>query len=371
MPRSRASLASAWLRLLAAPGLGAVRAKRLADALGGAEAAAAADGATLKNAGLKDAAVRAIRAPDQRAIDAALAWQEQDAAAIICLDDPAYPPLLAAIPDPPPVLFVRGDVALLADPQIAVVGARNPTPGGREITVEMVRELAGAGLCVTSGLASGVDGAAHAAALSHGVTVAVLGTGPDRIYPAEHLKLAHQIAERGALVTEQLPGTPARSQNFPRRNRIISGLSLGTLVTEAAAESGSLITARCAADQGREVFAVPGSIRNPKARGCHRLIRSGATLVESAREILESLAPQLVAKLEDVSEPATGAENGRGGDLDPEYQLLLGALGHDPTTTDELIERTGLAAQNVSSMLLLLELQGYVSSHPGGRYCLR
>ena len=271
---------------------------------------------------------------------------------------------------------MRGDPLLLGEPQLAVVGSRNPTPGGREITRELAGALAGFGLVITSGLAVGVDAVAHEAALEQGRTVAVLGTGPDRVYPAVHRDLARRIAENGALVTELAPGEGPQACHFPRRNRIIAGLSLGTLVTEAALKSGSLITARQAAEQGREVFAVPGSIRNPLARGCHALIRDGARLVEAAAEVLAELAPRLRGALGPVPTSVPGdpspvdAGNSGGADrLDPDYRSLLDALGYEPVSQDELIRRTGLPAQSVSSMLLVLELEGHVLSSPGGRYC--
>jgi DNA processing protein len=217
-----------------------------------------------------------------------------------------------------------------------------------------------------------VDGEAHRGALETGKTIAVLGTGPDRVYPAGHRDLARRIAGQGALVSEFAPGTAPLAHNFPRRNRIIAGLSLGTLVTEAALRSGSLITARQAGEQGREVFAVPGSIRNPLARGCHALIREGALLVEEAAEVLAALGQQLQGQMAALT---TSVENPpRPGvvppeSADPDYQRLLAALGFDPVAADELIRRTGLPAATVSSMLLVLELGGHVSSLPGGRYC--
>jgi DNA processing protein len=235
-------------------------------------------------------------------------------------------------------------------------------------------------LLITSGLAIGVDGAAHAGALMAGRTIAVLGTGPDLVYPAVHRDLARRIADGGALVSEFPPGQGPAARNFPRRNRIISGLSVGILVTEAALKSGSLITARFALEQGREVFAVPGSIRNPLSRGCHALIRDGAKLVEDPAEILVELAPMLRGLLREIaSESSAAAEvaataTGRAGEsrtrtLDADYRALLETMGFDPVAPDELIARSGLSAREVSSMLLVLELEGHVSSAPGGRFC--
>jgi len=211
---------------------------------------------------------------------------------ILTLHDPAYPALLKEIADPPPLLFVRGDPAVLSRPQLGIVGSRNPTPGGRSLAEDFARSLSRCGLVVTSGMALGIDAAGHRGALrGGGTTLAVAGTGPDRIYPARHRDLARAIVEQGAIISEFAPGTPALPSNFPRRNRIISGLSLGVLVVEAACRSGSLITARLAAEQGREVFALPGSIHNPLARGCHHLIRQGAKLVEDIEDIVEELGP--------------------------------------------------------------------------------
>ncbi|TVQ84051.1 MAG: DNA-protecting protein DprA [Chromatiaceae bacterium] len=373
-----------WLALAFAPGVGPRTSASLLAHFGSAAAVRVATPAALRAAGLAPAAIAALSQPDQTAIARVLDWAAAAQAHILTRDDPRYPPLLAAIAAPPPVLYVRGDPLLLAEPQLAIVGSRNPTPGGRETTIAFARALAQLGLVITSGLAAGIDAAAHRGALVGGRTIAVLGTGPDRIYPASHRELAHAVADNGALVSEFPPGSGPRASHFPRRNRIISGLTLGTLVTEAALQSGSLITARYAAEQGREVFAIPGSIHNPLARGCHALIRQGAKLVDGIDQLLEELAPQLQHLLAPVVSapdttavaPALAGPDARGLDaqgpdapgLDADYQTLLAAMGHDPTAPDELIARTGLTAQSVSSMLLLLELQGYVSSHPGGRY---
>lgn len=365
----------AWLTLVQAPGVGPRLIVRLLARFDDVEAALRADASTLRGLGIPAAAIEALRRPHEAALDALLAWGEQDGAAILTRDDPAYPPLLAQIPDAPGVLYVRGDPGALTDPQLAIVGSRNPTPQGAETTRDLARYLTECGLTITSGLAMGVDGAAHRGALDAGRTIAVLGTGLDRVYPAAHRDLARQIADVGALVSELPPGSPARPEHFPRRNRIISGLSLGTLVTEAAVGSGSLITARLASEQGREVFAMPGSIHNPLARGCHALIRDGARLVECGQDILVELAPALRA----VAAPGAGCTQHAAGRLpdaagvpqiDGDYQRLITAMGHDPVAVDDLIRRTGLPADSVASMLLLLELQGRVSSYSGGRYAL-
>ena len=249
-----------------------------------------------------------------------------------------------------------------------MVGSRNPSVEGRRNAEEFAAYLARCGLVITSGMALGIDAASHKGALKGGQTVAVWGTGLDKAYPPRNRELAEEIAAKGLIVTEFPPGTPPLPTHFPRRNRLISGLSVGTLVVEAARQSGSLITARLASEQGREVFAIPGSIHNPMARGCHRLLREGAKLVESAADILEELAPLL--QLEPPVASA-GTVAGAGVDAapeDPEYRLLLNSLDFAPTSVDSLVERTGLTPDVVSSMLLMLELQGHVEASPGGRY---
>ena len=283
------------------------------------------------------------------------------------MDHADFPPLLRQIADPPVALFTRGDAALLASPQLAMVGSRNPSVEGRRNAEEFAAYLSRCGLTITSGMALGIDAASHHGALkAGGPTVAVWGTGLDKAYPPRNLDLAEEIAAKGLLVSEFPPGTPPLPTHFPRRNRLISGLSVGTLVVEAANRSGSLITARLASEQGREVFAIPGSIHNPMARGCHRLLREGAKLVESAADILEELAPLLKLELP-AAEPATDTVSAAPTE-DPEYRLLLNSLDFAPTSVDSLVERTGLTPDVVSSMLLMLELQGHVEASPGGGY---
>ncbi len=352
------------------PGLGPRTLATLMERFGDPSLVLTAGPQTLAAAGMRPAVIEALANRDEAAVDADFRWAEQEGAHLLTREDPRYPRRLLELHDAPIVLYVRGDPGVLSDPQIAVVGSRNPTPGGHDTTLDLARHLAACGLTVTSGLALGVDGAAHEGALQVGRTVAVLGTGPDRVYPAVHRDLARRIVEQGALVSELPPGSPARGGNFPRRNRIISGLSVGVLVTEATHGSGSLITARCAMEQGREVFAVPGSIHNPMAKGCHALIRNGAKLVETAQDVLEELAPLLRSVLSESSAASVvHTEAPYGPKLDADYQQLLAAMGHDPVAVDELIRRVGLPAEAVASMLLLLELEGYVSSYPGGRYC--
>jgi len=284
---------------------------------------------------------------------------------VVTLRDPAYPALLRQIPDSPPLLFVRGDPACLGQPQIAIVGSRNPTPGGIDNARAFARVLGRAGLVVTSGLALGIDAAAHEGALAaSGATIAVAGTGLDRVYPASHRALAHEIARQGALVSEFPLGTAPRRENFPQRNRIISGLALGVLVVEAARASGSLITARLATEQGREVFAIPGSIHSPLSRGCHALIRQGAKLVETAEDVLEELGPLAHLVFETTRSPEA-AQTPRAA---PAEQALLVEMGYDPVDIDTLCARSGLTPEAVSSMLLQMELRGLVAPCPGGKY---
>lgn len=364
----------AWLALLRAPGVGAATARGLVVRAGGA-AAALADLERLRvEFPLRDESLPALRAPDEARIAADLDWLAQPNHHLVTWTSPDYPPLLREIGAAPAALFVAGDPTLLWLPQLAMVGARSATAGGIANARQFARSLAGAGFAITSGLADGIDGAAHTGALdAGGATIAVMGTGPDLVYPRKHRDLAARIAERGALVSEFPPGTEAQPAFFPRRNRIIAGLALGTLVVEAGVKSGSLITARLAGEQGREVFALPGSIHNPLARGCHLLIRQGAKLVETSDEVAQELAPLAAAlgerlrerlALPDAPAPAEPAPTAR----DDDYRRVLDALGHDPVGLDELAERSALSIAALSSMLLVLELDGEVVSAGGGRY---
>ena len=354
-----------WLALYRAPGLGAASFRVLRAAFADPAAIATTPARQLETLGLSGTTIAGLRQPDWAGAEADLRWLEAGDHHLLALGEPGYPALLAEIPDPPPLLFVHGDPTVLSLPQLALVGSRNPTSTGQRAAHDFAAHLAGAGLAITSGLALGVDGAAHQGALdAGGITLAVMGTGPDRIYPARHRDLAHAIVERGALVTEFPLGTPPLPDHFPRRNRLISGLSLGTLVVEAALRSGSLITARFALEQGREVFAIPGSIHNPLARGCHALIRQGAKLVETAQDIAEELGSLCGACAADPPGEALPEP----GELSLEYRQLLDSMGYDPVSVDELVNRSGLTAKALSSMLLLLELQDYVASSAGGRY---
>jgi DNA processing protein len=288
------------------------------------------------------------------------------------LGDPRYPELLKQIPDPPIGLFVSGNPTLLNTPQLAMVGSRNPSPYGRQIAESFAKHLSRCGLSITSGLAAGIDTASHRGALAgSGITLAVCGTGLDTTYPRSSEALAGEIEQWGALISEFPPGTPPLKHHFPQRNRLISGLSLGTLVVEAALRSGSLITARLAGDQGREVFAIPGSIHSPMSKGCHQLIRQGAKLVDTAEDILSELG-SLSASLTNLTATTTANPHDLKGIshalLDKDYKILLDALGFEPLSVDQLVLRSGLSADAVASMLLILELEGRIESFPGGLY---
>jgi DNA processing protein len=296
-------------------------------------------------------------------------WLQNPLHHIVVRGHENYPELLEQISGPPPELFVNGDPGVLHMPAIAIVGSRNPTRGGARNAFEFARHLGKSGFCIVSGLAEGIDTAAHRGALEAGAaTVAFLGHGIDRVYPAANRELAHIIAQKGALVSEFPLGTHPHRSLFPQRNRLISGMSLGTVVVEAARRSGSLITARLAGEQGREVFALPGSIHNPLARGCHALIRQGAKLVETADDIISELMPLashvLQNTLESTKKESVAASHDDG------YMQLRKYLSHDPASADELAANSGLTIDQVSSMLLILELEGEVESLSGGRYSL-
>jgi DNA processing protein len=378
----------AMLRLALCGGASAPR-RALLDACGSPSNALAAGPARWRECGMDAARIRALRDDSLLpALNRSRAWLERPGHRLIGWHDPDYPALLRRIASPPLALFVAGESGMLWHPGVAVVGSRHPSAGGRDNARRFATDIARSGLSVVSGLAAGVDRAAHEATLdAGGLTVAVLGTGPDVPYPKTHAPLLARIAAHGAVVSEHPPGTEALREHFPSRNRIIAGLALGTLVVEAASRSGALITARLAADAGREVFAIPGSIHNPMARGCHRLIREGAALVESAEEAIAGLAPCAAALAEHlrhhpagpISASTSGSE-AAGGDAqaaitfgpddDAAYHRLWQALGHDPTDMDQLAERTGLTTAALSSMLLMMELQGRVSADHG-RYCRR
>jgi DNA processing protein len=344
---------AAWLRLIDSPGVGPIRARELLAAHGSPQAVVAAD---LLGAEPDDL---------QEQVERAWQWlQATDAPqprALITLGDPDYPAALLETADPPLLLYAVGRIELLQAPAVAIVGSRNPTPQGLLDARDFGAALSAAGLTVVSGLALGIDGAAHEGALTHvASTIAVLGTGIDRIYPRRHEALARRIAAEGLLLSENALGALPLEHHFPRRNRIIAGLGLGTLVVEAALQSGSLITARLAVEAGREVFAMPGSIHSPLARGCHALIRQGAKLVETAQDVLDEL--RWTPPAPPVAAPAAVAA------ADEAPDALLAALGHDPLTLDELANRTGIAPATLSVRLLQLELDGRVARLPGQRF---
>jgi DNA processing protein len=324
---------------------------------------------TLQSLGLGAAASAWLHAPDVAALAADRSWIARDRIELLDAFDPRYPPLLTHVSAAPALLYVRGEIESLSLPQLAIVGSRSPTLTGRLQAMEFAAELSRQGLTITSGLALGIDAAGHEGALrAGGRTVAVLGSGLDRIYPERHRPLAARIAASGALISEFPRGTAPLRHHFPQRNRLMSGLSLGTLVIEAADKSGSLITAQYALDQGREVFAMPGSIHNPLTRGCHALIKSGAKLVESTRDIFEEITIFL-SKQDDMSRNSSPERvTRRTVTLDKGHKILLDALGFEPTSVDTLADRTGFPSRSVASMLLTLELEGAVGSEAEGRY---
>ncbi len=398
----RSGIAGASLRTLLSPPGGA-------GAPGAALAACALDDAQWRALGVPAAAVLRIRRPDPRLRALDSAWLAVPGHRLVGWHDPDYPALLRKIAQPPAGLYVVGDVALLWHPQVAVVGSRRPSAGGRDNARSFARDFAASGLVVCSGLAAGVDTEAHLGAMEIGRTVAVLGTGPDRCFPADNAGLLARIGAGHAAVTEHPPGTPGIASHFPSRNRLIAGLSLGTVVIEAALRSGALITARLAAEAGREAFAVPGSIHNPMARGCHRLIREGVGLAESAHDVipqLANLAAQLAASLRGRLACADGADGadgigseapasarraprermGSGGSCASDFPgpglfpsappqhpgeaLVWRCLGHDPVNLDQLSQRTGLTLGHLSAMLLTMELEGRITAEHG-RYIRR
>ena len=333
----------------------------LLRAFGGPESILAASAAALGNV-VPDAAVARLRKPvDPDMLERLRAWLAEPGHEIIAWDDPDYPRALLELGFAPPVLYFMGRRELLNRPALAIVGSRNATAQGRDNAHAFAQALSAAGLTIVSGLALGIDGAAHRGGLEGGdsATLAVVGTGLDRVYPARHRDLARIIATQGGLVSEFPPGTPPAAWNFPRRNRLISGLARGVLVVEAALSSGSLTTARHAGEQGREVFAIPGSIHSPLSRGCHRLLREGAKLVETAQDVLVELGL------------ATGAADATAPTAVPGNDLLLTALGHDPVDVDTLVERTALPAETVIGRLTELELDGLVARIPGGNWLRR
>ena len=353
------------LALCRAPLIGSLRYRRLIERFGSPRGVIEAGRSAWEAFGLPARTLEYLAAPDWRSVEADLRWLNDGGPVHACLtwEHPGYPECLRQIPDPPAILFVKGGSEVLAMPQIAMVGSRSPTPAGQRIAREFARELAATGLVITSGLAIGIDAASHEGALEgRGLTIAVAGTGLDRVYPRHHATLADRILEAGgALVSEYPPGIGPLATNFPRRNRIISGLALGTVVVEATLRSGSLITARMALEQNRDVFAVPGSIHSPLSRGCHRLIQEGAKLVQEPSDILEEYPRWRKREADSPAVPA--------GSATPERETgLLKYIAYEPTTVDTLVAATGLPAELIGANLLDLELRGEVASVPGGGF---
>lgn len=369
-----------WLTIVNAPSVGGASIIRVIESFGGAAAVVAASARDLTRHGLSEAAADAIARPDQAAVETGLQWLEKPDHHLLCWDSDDYPALLRRIDSPPAALFIDGNPGCLWQPQIAVIGSRNPTAGGLDHARDFASTLTRQGITITSGLASGIDTAAHTAAMdAGGMTIAVNGTGLDIVYPVSSHQVAKRISAQGAMISELPLGSPPRRRHFPSRNRIISGLSLAVLVIEAGLNSGTLITARKAAEQGRDVFALPGSLHNPMAKGCHRLIREGARLVETTADIVQELGP-LAAELRmeirqrlEQSESPDGAEEKPGkyknSLLDnSDYSAVWDVLGYDPKPVDTIIEQSGLNAREVSSMLLMMELKGMVKKHDNGRF---
>lgn len=374
-----------WLRLTLRPGVGPAAQRALLAAFGLPGQIFRASHSAVRAVVGAEITDQILAPPQADGIDAALRWCAEPGNHILTLADPDYPPALLDIPDPPVLIYVKGDPAVLGQPALAVVGARSATPQGIANAAAFARSLADSGLAIVSGLALGIDTAAHQGALASasGKTVAVIGTGADRVYPARNKALAHQVVTRGAIISEFPLGTAPLRHNFPRRNRIIAGLARGVLVVEAAVGSGSLITARLATDCGREVFAIPGSIHSPLSRGCHRLIREGAKLVETAEDVLEELrwgtTALPVGNAEDAPARATSKRadrecEGRGSDAmrrpppTQEGVRLLELIGYDPVDIDTLAARSGLTLDALYAILLPLELGGHIDRMPGGRF---
>jgi len=366
----------AWLTLTHVNKLGPVTLRKLIDHFQTPVSVLKASRGQLQALGIQTAVIEGIQNANEELIQRDLTWLEHENHHLITFNSPAYPELLKQIADPPYVLYALGrpELAkeLLSEPQLGIVGSRSASASGKEIATAFANGLASNGLVITSGLASGVDGAAHRGALQAniGSTVAVAACGLDRVYPAEHRQLAEEISQRGLLISEFPIGTSPSPGHFPRRNRIISGLSLGVLVVEASMKSGSLITARLALEQGREVFAIPGSIHNPVARGCNNLIRNGAKLVEKVEDVLEEL--KHLVNIDALDNIATNENNSQTVQStnanDPQHEKILNCMGTEPISIDSIIERSGLAVEEVSSILLILELNNQVTQHGNGIY---
>ncbi len=358
MPKTDLTEAGHWLRLVLISGVGPITLRNLLTEFGSPEAVFGATHAALRNFVPADVASSIVDGGDNKGAQVALAWLAEPDNHIVTLADADYPRLLLQTADPPPLLYVKGRLDLLNAPALAIVGSRNSSAQGAENAAEFARALSAAGITIVSGLALGIDAAAHRGGLAGtGSSIALVGTGLDVVYPARNKALAHELAATGTLISEFPLGTPPLAANFPRRNRLISGMSLGCLVVEAALQSGSLITARLANEQGREVFALPGSIHSPLAKGCHMLIKQGAKLVDNANDILDEL--KLPARAGAAHELPV---------MEEAEALLLNHLGYAPCNLDALCARAELGADVTMGLLLKLELKGLVESLPGARY---
>ncbi|MCK5830974.1 MAG: DNA-processing protein DprA [Methylococcales bacterium] len=348
-----------WLALLRTPGVGAKTFLNVLNTYQPHQLFSQSH-SSLFALGLNTKSINFIRSPNWELIEKDLLWVSQTNNDVVTIIDPNYPSQLKEIDNPPPLLFIHGNKELLTQPQIAIVGSRNPSPLGNQAAIDFAYSLVNHGFTITSGLALGIDAASHQGALNaKGHTIAVTGTGLDRVYPACNKKLATEIAKTGLLISEFPPGTTAKANHFPRRNRIISGLCIGLLVVEAAKQSGSLITARMALEENREVFAIPGSIHNPLARGCNALIKEGAKLVENTQDIFDEIGEhnQQVTDYPQKNIKST---------LDLEQQNLLNLIMFSPTSVDWLVQESGFSVEIISSMLLILELQGSIAATPSG-----
>ena len=359
-----------WFALLRTPVLRRGSLTRLVDVFKRPAEIFRANSRELSHFGLGEKTLEYLRNPDWSAVEFDLEWLARPDNHLVTIRDDNYPALLKQIHDPPPAIYLRGEPEVLTRKQISIIGSRRPSPDGRRIARNFARDLADLGITITSGLASGLDSEAHKGALqAGGKTVAVLGSGLDNIYPPWNGELAASISANGALISEFPLGTRPLRANFPLRNRIISGLSLGTIVVEAALKSGSLITARCAAEQGREVFAVPGSIYSKTSQGCHHLIREGAKLIECVDDVLDEIGSLAALLSRDRRLPA---ENGKKIKmLDADCKLLLDNIGKRPVTIDILVEETGLPVNSVAAAVLALEMEGLIDSLPGGEFTRR
>lgn len=349
-----------WLTLCLAPKLSPNRIQKLLTQFHSPRSILQTPSTVLRKLGLCEATIQALRTPEQAPIRRTLEWLKEEMHHCVTLTDSDYPPQLATLPSPPPLIYVIGNREILAQTQLAIVGSRRATATGIEISYEFASKLAKQGVVITSGLAIGIDAAAHRACVQQQLpTIAVLGSGLMHIYPHRNRTLAQEISKHGAIVSEFPLSAAPLPKHFPQRNRIISGLSLGTLVIEASQRSGSLITAKFAADQGREVFAIPGSIRNPLSQGCHELIQNGAKLVQSVKDIMTELLLQ-------PTSPPDKAQHTNCSSLDDQHRLLLECIGFELTSLDQMQNRSGLPVQQILSMLLNLELNGYINATPGG-----